>query len=141
MSRHLQIEDRATIAELRDALEGYQSELVSLFRGMQANSVLWSGTVNLDASGQWSSSWAVPLAAVAWWPALEAGVTTLTTDGPAGVAPTNGPGVYVFPIPVATQPFGGRVFPALGRQLTIYGQPNITRAGMLAVFSAPQNPA
>jgi hypothetical protein len=134
-------EDRAEVAALREALEGNLSELVSLFRGMQANNVLWSGEVNLDASGQWSQSWAVPLAAVAWWPALEAGITTLTTDGPAGVAPTNGPGVFVFPVVNVANPLAGRVFPALGRQLTIYGTANVVRAGMLAVYSAPQNPA
>jgi hypothetical protein len=133
--------DLLNIATLATAVEGFNTTVVSLLRGEQVNHVLWSGTVYLDAAGQWSKSFTVPIGAVAWWPALEAGVTVLTTDGPAGVAPTNGPGVFVFPVVNVANPLVGRVFPAVGKQLTVYGTASIPRAGMLAVYSNPQNPA
>jgi hypothetical protein len=132
--------DLANIAAMITAVNGYSSEVVSLIRGQQANHVLWSGTVGLDANGLFSMDWQVPMAAVAWWPAVAAGVTTITGDPPAGAAPTNGPGVWVFPAAVAGAPMPGRIFPALGGRLTIYGTASVTVAGMLAVYSKPQNP-
>lgn len=129
----------AAIAETIQAVGGYTSELASLIRGQQANSVLWSGTVRLDAAGAFTIDFSVPYASVAIWPASTGGALTILVDAPmASPPPTDGPGVFVIPLVAATE-VRGRCFPALGRSLTIVGTPGAI-AGMLAVFSRVQPP-
>lgn len=130
----------ASIAREIEAVHGLlSSELVSFVRSQQANGVLWSGAVKLDAGGLATFDYEAPFAAVAFWQDVAAGAVTIATDTPAGAAPTQGPGVYVFPAAGGGLVPPARVFPALGRALTLYGTANAF-VGMVAVFSRPQPP-
>lgn len=122
--------------EVLEALEHQNTrltEVASLLRGLSQNSVLWSGTVRLNAEGYAYLPFQVPMAAVSAANPVDSGATlTLAAGTPQSSAPGEGAGV------LRLAPGHALTLPLTGVSLTVYGP--ASTAVTLAVFSAPQQP-
>lgn len=116
------------LIELLRAHNGIQTEFVAVVRGIQANGVLYSGSLLIGPDGTWHKFFAVPFAHVYLGGAAHP--MTLTNDPPQGAPPRYGPGV----LPVTT-PLG---FNLAGRVVTVYGTPG--DIAMIEIDTKPRAP-
>lgn len=125
-----ELERELDVLQLLQAMNGIQTEFVSIVRGMQVNGVLYSGSFVIGAAGYWHKSFAVPFAHA--FVGGTAHPVTVVNDHPQAAPPPFGPGVF----PSAGVGMGWNM---AGRSLTIYGTPG--DIGVVEIDIKPHDPS
>lgn len=107
--------DTADLVNALRALEGRVTELAELSRGNIVNHVLFSGTIQIPASGTFSMDFAVPMASVAVQASITGGSITVAAAPLSTTAPSSGIGVASIDTNALL------CIPMTGRILSFYG--------------------